>query len=583
MSKSKIEQISFAEFKRIYKIIFAYALSYKFCLSISIFFLLIFSLTNAGFLALLKEITDNGFSSSIESKARIILPISLAGLMVLRSVSSFISGYNMRKASRGMVADLRIDTFGKYMKLPMTFFDNSTAGILVSKITYEAEQLSQVITKIGITFIRETITIIALFFYMIYLDPFLTFVFLLMAPLVVRYIKKVSPKLRNFGNEVQTAMGEMTASAEEAVAGQRVIKVYGGGKIESEKFSSIVLKNLKMQIKLARLSLFNSMLIEIIASLALAIVVYYSLGSFTTGEFAAFVGALLMMIKPIKSLSEINESIQVSIAAAKSIIEVFDEDEEKDNGKVKLNKINGTIRFKNVSFSYHSSNNHVLKNISFEIKKGEKIALVGKSGGGKTTLINLIPRFYDTSSGEIYIHNQEISQVQLSNLRSLMSIVTQDNILFNDTVKNNIAFGVPKNKISHKSIKLALKLSNAEEFVSKMPDKENSIIGDRGVKLSGGQKQRLSIARAIMKDAPILLLDEATSALDLESEKLVQKALDNLMNKKTSIIIAHRLSTVQNADRIIVIDKGLIVEQGTHKQLLAKKGLYSNLYKTELI
>lgn len=583
MNKSKIEQISFAEFKRIYKKILSFALNYKVSLGICVVFLIAFSMTNAGFLALLKEITDNGFAASVDSKMKIYLPLSLMGLMIFRSFAAFISTFLLRKTSRAVVSDLRNETFKKYMKLPMSYFDNATGGILVSKITYEAEQLSAVISKVGITLIRETFTLIALLIYMIYLDWFLTLIFLFIGPVVARYIKKVSPKLREYGHRIQDTMGEMTASAEEAVAGQRVIKIYGGGSMEYKKFSEIVLRNLNMHIKLTKLSLFNSMLIEVIASLALVAVVYYSLSHFTTGGFAAFVGALLMMIKPIKSLSEVNESIQISLAAAKSIIGVSDEQDEKDEGKIELKRIDGSIKFKNVSFFYNDPKNLVLNNVSFEIKKGQKIALVGKSGGGKTTLINLIPRFYDISSGSIYIHDKEISKMKLSNLRSFMSIVTQDTILFNDSIKNNIAFGVPKNKINAKNLKNALKLSNAEEFVNKMLNKEDSIIGDRGVKLSGGQKQRLSIARAIMKDAPILLLDEATSALDLESEKLVQKALDNLMHKKTSIIIAHRLSTVRNADKILVIDKGSIAEQGTHDELVAKKGLYSHLYKTELV
>jgi subfamily B ATP-binding cassette protein MsbA len=318
--------------------------------------------------------------------------------------------------------------------------------------------------------------------------------------------------------------------------------------------------------------------IEVLASISLALVVYYSVGRFTPGEFAAFVGALLMLISPIKKLTAINEQIQIGITAAKSIFSVMDEEKEIDAGKKTINKINGQIEFRNVSFSYEKIKKPVLKNINFVIKPGEKIALVGKSGGGKTSLINLIPRFYDLDTGAILIDKTDITDIKLSDLRHHLSLVSQDTILFNDTIYNNIAYG-SLNNIDSKKVKKAAKFANAIEFIDRLPDGFNHRIGDRGVRLSGGQKQRIAIARAILKNAPILLLDEATSALDSESEKLVQQALDYLMHGRTTIVIAHRLSTVINADRIVVIDNGEIVEIGTHQSLLRAKKNYSQLYK----
>jgi subfamily B ATP-binding cassette protein MsbA len=502
--------------------------------------------------------------------------------MFVRAFSAFISGYHIRKTSRGVVADLRLDTFKKYLKLPITFFDNNNAGMLVSKLTYETNQLSTVITRIGITIIRESFTVIALFIYMIYLDWFLTLVFLLMAPVIARYLKKVSPRLRAFGFEVQESMGQMTSAAEEAVSGQRVIKVFGAAKYELKRFAEIVQRNKIMEIRLAKLSLVNSMLIEIIASIALGLIVYYSLGNFSTGEFAAFVGALLMMIKPIKSLTEVNESLQVSIAAAKSIMNVLSETNESDTGRLEIKRATGNIKIQNLSFRYKNDDRLILNNISLEIKKGQKIALVGKSGGGKTTLLNLLPRFYNYIDGDIFLDGKNIKNLRLGSLREQFSLVTQDTILFNDSIKNNICYGSQTKTPSDEELNQILEQSNSKEFVDKLPKGINNIIGDRGVKLSGGQKQRLSIARAISKNAPILLLDEATSALDQESEKLVQLALDNLMKNRTSIVIAHRLSTVINADKIFLIDKGRVAEEGTHDQLIAKKGLYSRMYKKEL-
>jgi subfamily B ATP-binding cassette protein MsbA len=577
MSKEQTTKVTLAEFKKIYSRVFNYALKYKWTLSISIFSLIILALTNTGFLALIKKITDEGFVEQA-SNASIFLPIALIILMTIRALSGFVSGYSMRWVSRKIVEDLRFDAFKRLMTLPVTYFDSHASGNLVSKLTYETEQLSFVATKVALESIRESLTIIGIVSYMLYLDWMLTLIFALMAPLMAFYLKLVSPKLRKAGGEVQTTMGDMTSASEEAISGQRIVKIFESSLFEFKKFSQIVIRNRKMQTKLAQLSGANSFVIEVLASVSLALVVYYSVGRFTPGEFAAFVGALLMLISPIKKLTGINEQIQIGIAAAISIFSVMDEKKEIDTGKKKLQKIIGHIEFKNVTFSYDKIKKPVLENINFQIKSGEKIALVGKSGGGKTSLVNLIPRFYDLDSGSILIDKTNITDIKLNDLRHHLSLVSQDTILFNDTIYNNIAYGSLKNTDS-KKVKQAAKAANALEFIDKLPNGFNHKIGDRGVRLSGGQKQRIAIARAILKNAPILLLDEATSALDSESEKLVQKALDNLMYGRTSIVIAHRLSTVKNADRIVVIDNGEIVEVGTHQNLIKSKKYYFRLYK----
>ena len=577
MSKEQTTKVTLAEFKKIYSRVFNYALKYKWTLSISIFSLIILALTNTGFLVLIKKITDEGFVEQA-SNASIFLPIALIILMTIRALSGFVSGYSMRWVSRKIVEDLRFDAFKRLMTLPVTYFDSHASGNIVSKLTYETEQLSFVATKVALESIRESLTIIGIVSYMLYLDWMLTLIFALMAPLMAFYLKLVSPKLRKAGGEVQTTMGDMTSASEEAISGQRIVKIFESSLFEFKKFSQIVIRNRKMQTKLAQLSGANSFVIEVLASISLALVVYYSVGRFTPGEFAAFVGALLMLISPIKKLTAINEQIQIGIAAAISIFSVMDEKKEIDTGKKKLQKIIGHIEFKNVTFSYDKIKKPVLENINFQIKPGEKIALVGKSGGGKTSLVNLIPRFYDLDSGSILIDKTNITDIKLNDLRHHLSLVSQDTILFNDTIYNNIAYGSLKNTDS-KKVKQAAKAANALEFIDKLPNGFNHKIGDRGVRLSGGQKQRIAIARAILKNAPILLLDEATSALDSESEKLVQQALDNLMYGRTSIVIAHRLSTVKNADRIVVIDNGEIVEVGTHQNLIKSKKYYFRLYK----
>ena len=577
MSKEQTTKVDLADFKKIYSRIFKYALKYKWILSLSIFSLIILALTNTGFLALIKKITDEGFVEQAADPS-IFLPLALVILMTIRALSGFISGYSMRWVSRKIVEDLRFDAFRRLMLLPVTYFDSRAAGNIVSKITYETEQLSFIATKVALESIRESLTILGIVGYMLYLDWLLTIIFTLMAPLMAFYLKLVSPKLRKAGKEVQSTMGDMTSASEQAISGQRIVKIFESSFFEFKKFSEIVIRNRKMQTKLAQLSGANSFVIEVLASISLALVVYYSVGKFTPGEFAAFVGALLMLISPIKKLTAINEQIQIGIAAAVSIFSVMDETKEVDTGKKIFKKITGHIEFKKVSFSYEKIKKPILKDINLVIKPGEKIALVGKSGGGKTSLINLIPRFYELDSGSIFIDKTNITQIKLNDLRHHLSLVSQDTILFNDTIHNNIAYG-KLNKIDFKKVKNAAKAANAIEFIEKLPDGFNHQIGDRGVRLSGGQKQRIAIARAILKDAPILLLDEATSALDSESEKLVQQALDNLMHGRTSIVIAHRLSTVMNADRIAVIDNGKIIEVGTHQSLLKSKKHYFRLYK----
>jgi len=577
MSKEQTTKVTLPEFKKIYSRILNYALKYKWILSASIFSLLILAITNTGFLALIKKITDEGFVEQA-SNSSIFLPIALVFLMTVRALSGFVSGYSMRWVSRKIVEDLRFDAFKRLMTLPVSYFDSNASGNIVSKLTYETEQLSFVATKVALESIRESLTIIGIVSYMLYLDWLLTLIFALMAPIMAYYLRLVSPKLRKAGSEVQSTMGDMTSASEEAISGQRIVKIFQSSIFEFKKFSQIVIRNRKMQTKLAQLSGANSFVIEVLASISLALVVYYSVGRFTPGEFAAFVGALLMLISPIKKLTGINEQIQVGFAAAISIFSVMDEKKEIDTGKKKLKKITGHIEFKNVSFSYEKSKKPILNNINLKIKPGEKIALVGKSGGGKTSLVNLIPRFYDLDSGSILIDKINITDIKLNDLRHHLSLVSQDTILFNDTIYNNIAYGSLKN-ITPKKVKQAAEAANAIEFIGKLPDGFNHKIGDRGVRLSGGQKQRIAIARAILKNAPILLLDEATSALDSESEKFVQQALDNLMKGRTSIVIAHRLSTVRNADRIVVIDNGEIVEVGTHQSLLKLKKYYFRLYK----
>jgi subfamily B ATP-binding cassette protein MsbA len=468
----------------------------------------------------------------------------------------------LRWVSRKIVEKLRYDIFDNLIKLPIFYFDSNTTGILISKITYETEQLQTIITKVTLIALRDSFTIIAVVSYMFYLNALLAFFVLIILPITAYFIKKIIPKLRDAADEFQRLMGDITKIAEEAISGQRIVKIFGAAKYERDRFSKSISRNRQMGTKLARLSATNSLIIEIIVGLLFAGVLHYSLSNLSPGEFIAFIGAVVLITTPIKRLSALNEQIQIGYAAAVSIFSVMDEKKEKDLGKHNLKKAKGMIEFINVCFSYPKNNKAVLSDINFSIKAGEKVALVGKSGGGKTTLLNLIPKFYDVSSGSILLDNFDINEISNNSLRKNLALVSQDTILFNDTI-----------------VKKAAKAANAFEFINELPNGFNHVIGDRGVRLSGGQKQRIAIARAILKNAPILLLDEATSALDSESERMVQAALDNLMTNKTSIVIAHRLSTIKNADKIIVMDQGKIVGVGKHNTLVKNNKFYLKIYK----
>ena len=577
MSKEIATKETLKNYKDVYIRLFKYALTYKLILIFGIVAIVITALADTSFLALLKKITDEGFVSNPNNLTSLI-PIILIFIVLIRACARFISSYSLRWVSRKIVEKLRYDIFNNLMKLPVYYFDSNTTGILISKITYETEQLQTIITKVTLTALRDSFTIIAVVSYMFYLNALLAFFVLIILPITAYFIKKIIPKLRNAANEFQRLMGDITKIAEEAISGQRIVKIFGAAKYEKDRFSKVIIRNRQMGTKLARLSSTNSLIIEIILGLLFAGVLHYSLSNLSPGEFIAFIGAVVLITTPIKRLSTLNEQIQIGYAAAVSIFSVMDEKKEKDLGRLNLKKAKGKLEFIDVCFTYPKNNKAVLSDINFNIEAGEKVALVGKSGGGKTTLLNLIPKFYNVSSGSIMLDNFDINKISNNSLRKNLALVSQDTILFNDSIFNNIAYGNLKS-VSLEKVKKAAKAANALEFINELPNGFNHIIGDRGVRLSGGQKQRIAIARAILKNAPILLLDEATSALDSESERMVQVALDNLMSNKTSIVIAHRLSTIKNADKIIVMDQGKIVGVGKHNSLLKNNKFYLKIYK----
>ncbi|MGZ8251182.1 MAG: lipid A export permease/ATP-binding protein MsbA [Methylophilaceae bacterium] len=581
MSKSisKVSPPTSQSAKILYLRLLRYAGKYWAVFATSVVALILLSATNTGFLATIKMVTDEGFVSQDSSKLH-LLPLMLFGLLALRALSGFVATFAMRWVARRVVENLRLEAFRKLMTFPVSFFDAHSAGIVTSKLTYDTEQMAKASTNVAVSAVRDTLTIVGMVGYMLYLDWRLTMIFTVMAPLMAFYLQKMTPKLRSAGKTVQKSMGEMTQVIEEAVSGQRMVKIFGGADYEYQRFSSVSGKNRRMQIRLARISGLNSMVIELLAAMALGLVVFYAVGKFSAGEFAAFIGALLMLIAPIKSLTGLNEDMQVGLAAAQSVFSLIDVAPEVDDGVKEIARAKGELEFKGVALRYEKSKRPALNNVSFTVKAGEKIALVGRSGGGKTTLVNLLPRFYEYQQGLLLLDGMDIRAMTLRNLRQQFALVSQDVILFNDTVFNNIAYGVLRD-VGEEQVIAAAKAAHAWEFIQQLPEGLQSEIGDRGVRLSGGQRQRLAIARAILKDAPILLLDEATSALDTESEQHVQAALDELMLNRTTIVIAHRLSTIENADRILVMEQGEIVEIGSHAELLSAGGHYAKLYQKQ--
>ena len=578
-SKRKLSTVSIPASRVMYMRLFRYAWKYKAVFLAGILALVVLSATNTAFLATIKQITDEGFVKQSADKVA-YLPFMLFGLMAVRALAGFSSGFSMRWVARRVVENLRLDTFSQLMRLPISYFDHQSLGTVVSKLTYDVEQMANAATKSALTLVRDSLTALGILAYMLYLDWHLTIIFALVAPIMGLYLTKMRPRLKNSAHEAQGSIGEMTKVAEEAISGQRIVKIFGAQAYENERFANVAAKNRRMQIRLARFSGLNSMVVELIAAVSLGLVVYYAVGRFSAGEFAAFVSALLMLIAPIKNLTAINEDMQVALVAAQSVFGVIDIATELDNGEKVLSRSQGGIEFKGVSLSYTNAKRPALNDVSFRINLGEKLALVGRSGGGKTTLVNLLPRFYEMQQGQILLDGIDLRSLSLANLRQQFSLVSQDVILFNDTIFNNIAYGVLRNATETEVINAA-KAAHAWEFIQQQPNGLYSEIGDRGVRLSGGQRQRIAIARAILKDAPILLLDEATSALDTESEQHVQAALDTLMQNRTSIVIAHRLSTIENADRIMVMEQGEIIEIGTHDALIQQNGHYAKLYQKQ--
>ncbi len=528
------------------------------------------------------QVVDILFSNNHSSKAALSYSAALFIVIALSSVFALISVSASSWISNKVILDLRVDMFTKLLKLPKTYFDKNTTGETLSKLTFDVEQISAAASTMWLALIKSSFTVVILTGYLFYKNFLLSLTLLVLLPLVYFAVKLSTSRIRKSSRKVQESMGKMTHLLNENISGNDLIKIYNAQSSEQNKFFNIINTIRQQRFKVDLAAGLNTSIVNALIGLALACVVYFSSTHLmmSAGDFLAYFTAMGMLVKPSKTLININKPLQQALVSGASVFGLIDERSETNLGSTKMKQAGGDIYFDNVSFSY-ANEKPSLKNITLNIKNGETIALVGSTGSGKTTLVNLLARFYNPTEGNILINGENINNYDLESFRSNFSFVDQNVRLFNDTISGNIAFG-QKEKMPMDSIVNAANISNSTEFIEKLDHKFDSDIGEDGVTLSGGQRQRLSIARAIAKDSAILILDEATSALDSATEKLVQSAITKMQKGRTTIIIAHRLSTIQNADRIIVLKEGAIIEQGSHKELIKASGEYAKLNQQQL-
>ena len=547
--------------------------------------MLIFAITDTGFAFLIKTLTDS-FAGTENSnnidQIRDYLPLVVIFIFLIRGLSGFFSTYNIAWIGRQVIKSLRAEIYNKFLYLPTIFLDRKSNAELLSRVTFNIEQVAESASNIITILIRDTLTIIVLSIYMIYLSPTLATVIFMAAPIIALLVWALSKLFRRYSERIQDSMGDVTHAIKETLQNHRIIKIFNGQSYENKKFSVINESNRKHNTKLLSTKAIGDALTIFIASLGVAGVVFVATtdevkNNMSVGDFSGFITAMVLLMTPLKRLTNVNAMIQKGIAAASSIFILIDENNEQDTGLQEAGILKGSIDFKDIVFSYDQEYGPTLNNINLNIQSGETVAIVGKSGSGKTTLVNLLPRFYDISKGTITIDDTNIENYSLASLRKNISVVTQEVTLFNDSIINNISYG----DHTSEDIDKAVSAAHLEEFIAKLPNGLETIVGDQGILLSGGQRQRIAIARALLKNTPILILDEATSSLDTESEKYIQKALENLMKNRTTLVIAHRLSTIEKADRICVLSEGQIIETGTHNELIENNSEYALLHKLQ--
>ncbi|MDJ0832332.1 MAG: lipid A export permease/ATP-binding protein MsbA [Gammaproteobacteria bacterium] len=564
-----------------YRALLAMAFEFKPYFIAAIIGMIIFALSDASFAYLMKPMLDDGFIKRDEFIIKLI-PLAIIGIFIVRMIAVYLRTYCMDYIGRQVINKLRRQVFEKLLTLTTREYDRASSGQILTKFSFDIEQVASSVSSALTVLIQDSLRIFVLLAYMLWLSWELSVIFLLVGPIVFLIVVKVSSRFRRISRNIQASMGEVSHVAQEVIDSNQVVKIFGGSDFEREKFERINQHNLKLNLKMTSAQAISMPLIQLIVAIAFAAIIAFATseamhGKITSGDFISFIFALTSLFAPMRSLSSINAKIQRGIAAGESVFGFLARDSEPDQGSKTLQRASGEMRFQHISFNYPGHEKTVINDFSLHVYPNQTIAIVGRSGSGKSTLIKLLPRLYELTEGSILVDGEDIRDYRLADLRRQIAYVGQDIRLFNDSIRNNIAYG-SLGEATEQQLIDAAKQAYAWEYIEKMPQGLDTMVGEKGVLLSGGQRQRLAIARALLKDAPILILDEATSALDTESERHIQHAIDNLMSNRTTLVIAHRLSTVEHADLIIVMQDGSMVEQGTHRELLELDGVYGRLH-----
>jgi len=568
----------------IYGRLWQYVLPHKLIGLIAIVGMAATAVIEGSMVLLLEPLTDDALVEHNLQTARWI-PFAFVSIFVARGIAGFATEASLGWIGRAVISSFRRDVFRKFLTLPARFFNKQTTGPLLSRMTYNVEMVAESVTSVVTIAIRDVLTVLAAIGVMLYQSPTLTVFVAILFPFIALIVRVLGIAFRRYSNRIQDSIGEVTQVTEEIVRGNWIVKAFGGYDYEKQRLDEVDEKNRRQNLKMIRLRSLGVAVTQVIYGIGVALVIYAASvesrhDALSAGQFISFFSAMMLMLQPVRRITNVNATLQRGVAGADSLFGIMDEDDEVDEGTIVAGSVRGDVEFRNVNFGYDGDNGTVLQDISIKIEAGETLAIVGHSGSGKSTLVSLLPRFYDIDKGDILIDGTSIMDFTLASLRDNIALVSQDVILFNDTIANNLAYGQLKERTQDELLQAA-EAAYVLDFTKKMSDGLETIVGDRGVLLSGGQRQRIAIGRALLKNAPVLILDEATSSLDSQSERRIQNALDRLMRNRTTLVVAHRLSTVERADQIIVLDAGKIVESGTHSELLASNGHYSALYRMQ--